>query len=142
MIRIFSFFIFVCLVNVPNKYQSQTRAEVLQEIVNQGIKHPKIVMAQFRLETGNGTSKKCRVYKNLFGMKYPTQRETTALGKADDGYAYFSDWKSSIIDYKIWQDTYYNGEEDYYIFLKRMGYATSKKYIKKLKEFNIKLPKN
>ncbi len=121
----------------------QTRPEVLQEIVDQGIKHPKIVMAQFRLETGNGTSKKCRVYKNLFGMKFPAQRKTTALGIADDeGYAYFSDWKSAITDYKIWQDTYYkNEEEDYYVFLKRIGYATSTEYIKKLKEFNIRLPK-
>jgi len=116
---------------------AQTREEVLTEIVDQGIEHPEIVMAQCRLETGNLTSRIYMQNNNLFGMKEAKQRETTAEGTKNN-HAYYSHWKESIADYKLWQDRYYK-EGDYYEFLEGMGYATSPTYIKKLKEFNITL---
>ena len=104
-----------------------------EEILKQGIKHPDIVMAQARLETGNFTSNICRRNHNLFGMKLPKQRRTTAIGEST-GHAKYSSWEKSIEDYKIWQDTFYI-EGDYYNFLESHGYATSNTYISKLKQF-------
>lgn len=133
------FGIFLCLLlGVMNKCYGQTNEEVLQEILKQDIQHPEIVMAQCRLETGNCSSGLCKANHNLFGMKLPKQRETTALGERYN-HAYYKSWRDSVKDYKLWQDRFYNGEDDYYQFLKNQGYATSKTYIQKLKQFKIKI---
>ena len=125
--------ILMCLFLFAASCKAQSKEEVYKELIRQGVKHPDIVLAQFRLETGNGTSKKCVKYKNLFGMKLAKQRKTTALGEVDD-YAYYSHWTESVKDYKLWQDKYYV-DGDYYKFLESKGYATSKEYINKLKQF-------
>lgn len=97
------------------------------------IKYPSIVRAQINLETGYLTSKIFKENKNLFGMRYPFQRETTALGELYN-HAFYKDYKESVIDYKIWQSLYYHKGENYYTFLQRMGYATDEKYLKKLQK--------
>lgn len=113
---------------------AQTRQEVYNELIKQEIHHPDIVMAQIRLESANLTSPLFKANRNFAGMKLAKQRKTTAQGERYD-YAYYLHWKDCIADLKIYQETYYDGEENYYDFLKRMGYAMSKSYIKKLKEF-------
>jgi len=118
---------------IGGSLHAQTKSEVYKEIIKQGIKHPDIVMAQARLETGNFTSGICKRNNNLFGMKLPKQRRTTAIGESK-GHARYNNWKKSVEDYKIWQDTFYK-EGDYYIFLESHGYATSNTYISKLKQF-------
>ena len=95
------------------------------------IKFPEIVIAQIKLETGYLTSDLLVSNNNLFGMRYPRQRETTA--KRDlGGYSYYDTWIHSILDYKIWQDKYYK-DGDYYQFLNRI-YAEDTIYINKLKQ--------
>ncbi len=105
-----------------------------------GVKHKAIVMRQVYLETGNLTSVICRENNNLFGMKLPRVRKTTATG-ASRGHAQYNDYVMSILDYAIWQENMYNGQKDYYAFLRSVGYAECKTYIQKLKyiEKNIGL---
>ena len=102
---------------------AQTVEEVRAEIKRQGIKSPQIVLKQSILETGWYTSHGCRKRKNLFGFWYK--------GK----YLSFNTWQESITYYKNWQERHYNGG-DYYDFLERIGYATDKNYINKLKAIN------
>ena len=75
-----------------------------KEINKQGIKYPDIVMAQAKIESGHFTSAIFKENNNLFGMKLPAQRKTTAIGK-NRGHAKYETWQDSVEDYKIWQDT-------------------------------------
>jgi len=95
------------------------------------IDHPEIVKQQIALETGMLTSTICAENNNLFGMKEPRVRETTALG-TKRGHAYYENYVDSIKDYKLWQDNMYVGG-DYYAFLNRVGYAEATYYITALK---------
>ena len=92
-----------------------------RELKDLGIRHPKIVLAQAKLETGNYTSQLCRNRKNLFGLK----------GKR--GYMYFNSYKECILYYKDKIQSRYIGG-DYYVFLKKIGYARDPAYIQKLKK--------
>ena len=102
--------------------QGQTREEVLREIERQGIPHPRIVLAQARLETGNFTSERCRRDHNLFGIKH------------NGRYARYARWQDSVRDYKERISSRYRGG-DYYAFLRRIGYAKDPQYVAKLKRF-------
>ena len=75
-----------------------------QEIVKQGIKYPDIAMAQAKIESGHFTSPIFQENNNLFGMKLPSVRQTTAIGK-NRGHAKYKTWQDSVKDYKLWQDT-------------------------------------
>jgi len=96
-----------------------------------GIEHKDVVMSQIRLETGDLTSDICTENHNLFGMKEPRVRETTALG-TKRGHAYYGNYIDSIKDYKLWQDNMYGGG-DYYAFLSNVGYAEATHYVRTLK---------
>lgn len=88
-----------------------------------GVKHPEIVEAQAKLETGNYKSVLCRRYNNLFGLRdWKTK-----------GYMHFSHWTESVIAYrdKV-QYKFREGEETYYQFLDRIGYAEDTTYIRKV----------
>ena len=98
---------------------AQTTEQVAKELRRQGIPHHTIVLAQARLETGNFTSRRCRVDNNLFGMK---------RGKR---YARYARWQDSVRDYKERISSRYQGG-DYYAFLKRIGYAEDRQYKTKL----------
>lgn len=101
----------------------QTIEQVRAEIVRQGLPHPEIVLAQARLETGNFTSRRCRVDHNIFGIKHGRQ------------YAKYRRWQDCVSDYKRRISSRYKGKEDYYQFLRRIGYAKEKRYVDKLKGF-------
>ena len=100
---------------------AQTTKQVAKELVRQGVPHSRIVLAQARLETGNFTSRRCREDHNLFGIKH---------GKR---YARYARWQDSVTDYKIRISNRYNGKENYYSFLRRIGYASDELYIIKIK---------
>ena len=100
----------------------QTIAEVRAEIQRQHLPHGDVVMAQARLETGNFTSRRCRVDKNIFGIKHSGR------------YAKYRRWQDCVADYKRRISSRYTGG-DYYAFLRRIGYAKDPRYIQKLKEF-------
>lgn len=112
-----------------------TEDKMIKLCIDIGIRHPDIVMAQAKLETGNFTSKIFRENNNLFGMKLAKQRETTAIGEQYN-HAKYSNWIQSLKDYKLWQDKYahrYKSKKAYLRYLSK-NYAQDKQYIHKLKQ--------
>lgn len=99
-----------------------------------------VVIRQFILETGWFKSYSFTEYNNIAGMKLAKVRNTTAVGEAL-GHAKYNHWTCSVQDYILWRNYYtdkgYN-TEDYYAFLKEIGYATYKYYNSRLKSINLK----
>lgn len=93
----------------------------LQQIKSKGIKHPEIVYAQYRLETGNGKSRAFREYNNAFGF--------ILNGKL----MRFKSVSECVEYYKTWQAKRYV-KGDYFEFLKKIGYAEEEGYIELLKK--------
>lgn len=94
-----------------------------KELKAKGIAHPKIVLAQAKLETGNYTSKVYLTHNNLFGLR-----------KSNGSYYKFNHWTESVKAYKDYVQYKYQSSKDYYQFLKDIGYAEDKLYIEKIKE--------
>jgi len=118
--------------------------KLYEQIILSGIKFPEIVFAQAVLESGHFKSPLFERANNLFGMKVPTKRETTAIGSTN-GYSKYANWHQSIYDYKLWQEFLFNrkgelSKAEYYAYLKKW-YATDTKYVtkvqKKVKEFSF-----
>ena len=118
--KCFKFALITCLLFFVCSVSAQTRAQVAAELQRQGVPHAEIVLAQARHETGNFTSRLCRVNHNLFGIKHN--------GK----YAKYSNWKASIKDYKERISSRYTGG-DYYAFLRRIKYASDVRYCDRIK---------
>lgn len=120
--------------------QSEFSPEILREYLElRNVRSYKIVLAQFRLETGHFKSRSFKVYNNISGMKRPRIRPNLASGEAL-GHAYYSHWTTSVDDYILWQE--YNAEKlaasnDYYEFLSSVGYAEDGNYQKILKQIRI-----
>lgn len=106
------------------------------ELKSLGVKYPDIAFAQAILESGHFKSKVCRTNNNLFGMKLPGQRETVAIGK-NLGYAKYSNWSKSVLDYKMWQDyvikKYKISNRTQYVNMIDKRYAATPNYSTKLK---------
>lgn len=99
-----------------------SEASLKKELIKNNIKHPDIVLAQAKLETGNFTSPVLKKNNNLFGLR---------KGKR---YYKFNHWTESVQAYRVLiQSKYDNGS--YYKFLKELPYAEDPDYISKLKEF-------
>lgn len=99
----------------------QTIQEVRSEIVRQGLPHPNIVLAQARLESGNFKSQRARRDHNILGIKH---------GKR---YAKYKRWQDCVADYKERISSRYRHGEDYYAFLRRIGYAADVAYCDKVR---------
>ena len=102
---------------IPNLYQ---------EIIRNGIRHPKIVLAQAILETGWFRSLLCRNRHNLFGLTNPK------TGK----YYEFNHWTESVrayytkVQYRYSQKKQINSSDvDYLKWLRDIGYAEDPRYI-------------
>ena len=93
------------------------------------IKHPRIVLAQAKLETGNYTSKHCIKGNNLFGLYNSSKRS----------YFYFNHWSESVEAYKNMIEYKHRDGEDYYEFLSRISYASDPKYIDKVRRIENNL---
>lgn len=115
-------YMFLMVVCVALSATAQTREQVERELRKQNVPHADIVLAQARLETGNFTSRRCREDKNLFGMK---------RGKR---YAKYRRWQDSVSDYKERISSRYKGGS-YYVFLRKIGYASDPNYERKLRRF-------
>lgn len=100
-----------------------TIANLYEEIRRQGLKFPKIVLAQALLESGNFSSRLAREQNNLFGLRL-----------RNGSYASFDHWSESVTAYRDWVQYKHRPKEDYYVFLSRIRYATMKGYIYKVKE--------
>lgn len=107
---------------IPNLYQ---------EIIRNGIRHPKIVLAQAILETGWFRSPLCRNRHNLFGLTDPK------TGK----YYEFNHWTESVrayytkVQYRYCQKNQTSTSDvDYLKWLQQTGYAEAPMYIQSVKE--------
>ena len=94
---------------IPNLYA---------EIVRNGIRHPKIVLAQAILETGWFTSPVCRNKHNLFGLTNPR------TGK----YFEFDHWTESVRAYYTKVQYKFKGG-NYLLWLRKIGYAEDPNYV-------------
>ncbi|NMW97478.1 glucosaminidase domain-containing protein [Phocaeicola vulgatus] len=97
---------------IPNLYK---------EIIRNGIRHPKIVLAQAILETGWFTSPVCRNRHNLFGLTDPR------TGK----YFVFGHWTESVRAYYTKVQYKYKGG-NYLLWLRDIGYAENPNYIREV----------
>ena len=97
---------------IPNLYQ---------EIIRNGIRHPKIVLAQAILETGWFRSPICRNRHNLFGLTNPK------TGK----YYEFNHWTESVRAYYTKVQYKYKGG-NYLLWLHKIGYAEDPRYIREV----------
>jgi len=124
--------------NVVENQIEITYKLLYDQIINLGIKFPKVVLAQAILETGHFKSVLFTNHNNLFGMKLPAKRETVATGKVKNGYATYSSWEDSVIDYFLWQNYMLRTKKDltekeYLAFIGKI-YATDPRYLTKVKE--------
>ena len=104
----------------PNRNLPElTIPNLLEEIRQNGIKYPKIVLAQAILETGWFKAPVCRNKHNLFGLTNPRTGE----------YYEFTHWTESVTAYytKV-QYRYKSG--NYLLWLKNIGYAEDPGYIR------------
>ena len=97
---------------IPNLYR---------EIIRNGIRHPKIVLAQAILETGWFRSPLCRNRHNLFGLTNPK------AGK----YYEFNHWTESVRAYYTKVQYKYKGG-NYLLWLHKIGYAEDPRYVREV----------
>lgn len=122
----------------------EKRKMVIDEIVNSGMQHPEIVLAQAMLESGNFNSYIFRSNNNMFGMRMPYKRKTYAIDSFK-GYAVYEDWKMSIQDYALYQKAILRGKtisEDAYLNFIGRRYAESPEYVAVLKKMIRKIKKH
>ena len=105
-------------------YKPLNKENVYEQLVLNDVPHPKIVLAQSLLETGNYTSSLCKKHNNIFGMR------------TSKGYKKYSDYRECILDYKKRISSRYKGG-NYYAFLVKIGYAEDSTYVNKLLTFNL-----
>ena len=94
---------------IPNLYA---------EIIRNGIRHPKIVLAQAILETGWFTSPVCRNKHNLFGLTNPRTEK----------YFEFDHWTESVRAYYTKVQYKFKGG-NYLLWLRKIGYAEDPNYV-------------
>ena len=98
-------------------------------LVHYEVKHPKAVLAQAKLESGNYTSAHCVKRNNLFGLYNSKRKE----------YYSFDHWTDCIEGYKNMIEYKHRDGEDYYDFLIRIKYATDPSYVYKVKQIENNL---
>lgn len=102
------------------------------------VQFPRVAVAHSIIESGWMTSPLAVKNKNLFGMKLATRRHTTAIGSDRDGNAIYSNWRESVMDYKLWQDWHKEGisrlktDQDYANYITTSGYGGDSNYVKLL----------
>lgn len=96
-----------------------TIPNLLAEIERNGIRYPKIVLAQAILETGWFRSSVCRNKHNLFGLTNPRTKT----------YYEFNHWTESVKAYYTKVQYRYKGG-NYLLWLRDIGYAEDPGYIR------------
>lgn len=130
-----------------------SKANLLNYIEQSGILCAQVVYAQAELESAFLSAGSSTKTNNLFGMRYPGQRKTTAIGLYLQGkdtiiygtraelrpylkkptYAVYAHWTDAVDDYKLWQDYSFKTRAKYIEFLSR-NYATAPEYAKRIHE--------
>lgn len=110
-----------------------TEERLVTYLTYKNVNFKEVVLAQAHLETGNFSSRIFIEGNNLFGMKKPYVRSTTAIG-THLGHARYSHWTKSVDDYLLWYEYHQKYlKECYYTFLVNVGYAEDVEYTNKLK---------
>ena len=125
-----SIILLISFTAVSAQQANKQKIQVLYEQIKAaGIRHPDFVIAQCIQETGWLKCKSCCLrYNNLFGF-YIKGNKCKKFTSDEECIAY----------YKTWQDKRYtrwlkkHPKQDYYHFLKSVGYATGDKYTRELK---------
>lgn len=106
---------------------------LIQAIKKMKFKHPHVVLAQAKVETGHFKSNIFRENNNLFGMKVAWNRPTTAVGR-NRGHAVYRNWRESLLDYALYSSYYTNHktETELYAHLED-SYAEDPRYVKLLR---------
>ena len=110
-------------------YKELSDSTLYLALKHYNIKHPKIVLAQAKLESGNYTSAHCIRKNNFLGLYNSKKKE----------YYSFKHWTDCIEGYKNMIEHKHRDGEDYYTFLIRIGYASDPIYITKVKQIERKL---
>jgi hypothetical protein len=134
---------------VPEKPLTMENLE--EEVRSLGMICPEVVVAQVKLESGHLTSHLLKRTNNMFGMRYPNKRKTTAIGiyipsldslvigsrqeirkyAEYSSYAVYSRWQDAVADYKLWQENAFKVNEKYIDFLQR-NYAEDSTYVQRV----------
>ena len=118
-------------VEPKNAFSEDSLREYISEL---NIPFPEVVFAQAKLESGNFKGRIFLENHNLFGMKKPSIRSTTAKGEQYN-HAYYDSWKESVLDYALWSCRYLSKvktREQYLEYLAN-NYAEDSLYIHKLR---------
>lgn len=126
---------------IPN--DSITVKDVEMAVYSLPFKFKKIVVAQAVLETGWFKSKNFKTNNNLFGMRVPYNRMTTA-DSSINGYAHYKKWEESVIDYYLMISVRndilrINTEAEYYKFLDNIYSEVGHTYSDQLKDLIVRL---
>jgi len=103
-----------------------------------------IAVAVARHETGNYQSKIFKLNNNLFGMRFPVKRDTTAKDEKFN-YARYATIENSIEDYTLYLEYFnypktFDSVADYVDYAKEKGYFsdTKAKYLSALQRWILK----
>lgn len=124
----------VMILNLEREKDQFSEAKLIELIKSLNIKHPYIVLAQAKLESGNYKSKIFKQNHNLFGMRQAQVRVNTAKGTSLN-HAYYENWRESVYDYAFYQCRYLSNartEQEYFAALDA-SYAEASKYSEVLK---------
>lgn len=127
----------ISMVNREYTHQDFTEITTLNDtilyyaLLHYEVKHPRAVLAQAKLESGNFKSSLFKRHNNFLGLYNSRRRE----------YFKFNHWVECILAYKNMVEYKLKEGEDYYQFLDRIGYASDPNYISKVKriESNLKI---
>jgi len=121
------------VVKIIPQYYLFSKENMIRLITELNIAHPDIVIAQAMIESGNFKSNIFKENHNLFGMKMPKYRKTTAMG-TNRGHAVYSSWRQSVIDYALWQGKRAKHQSSSQYLSRLKSYATDPNYINKIKQ--------
>lgn len=112
------------------KYNEPFSENALKTLIKKlKIRHSDIVFIQATIESGHFNSPVFHENNNLFGMRLPGGRVTTATGE-NLKHAVYDTWQESVIDYAIWQSTFLkNKSRKEYLNYLHANYAENKNYV-------------
>ena len=112
--------LFVGLLISNISYAQISTKEVKELLDKHFVEHKDVILRIAILETGYFKSNKAVNHKNLFGF--------------ETGKKHFSTYEESVLAFKTRVYSRLKKGENFYTFLKRIGYAADKNYIYKLKK--------
>lgn len=103
------------------------------EIKKLHLKYEDVIVAQYIIESGSGTSNIYKQNNNFLGLKEPHSRPTTSLG-TNLSHSIFENWQNCLIDYSLWQTMCARGinSQEEYIQLLGSIYAEDQSYMDKI----------